>query len=254
MATPGSHFESPDDERISRINTHWSRLFEPRAEVCRYFGPAYRYFMGIVRNADVADELTSRFVERFLRGDFQKHANPEKGRFRAYLKISLRHIAHEYWRELRNRDAHCPISGPDGIAVQESESADAALDRSFDAACSSQWLHQAWKQLEAMQDGERVPYFAVLSLKTSNPNLRSQEIAAELAPTIGINLKAEQVRKILERAREKFAELLLEQVIQSLPGKEHDRIEAELIDLDLLKYCKSALLRRQGLPDGRSSP
>lgn len=49
------------------------------------------------------------------------------------------------------------------------------------------------------------------------------------------------VRKLLQRAREKFAVLLLNEVRRTLEGPSRARLEEELIDLGLYSYCRSAL-------------
>ena len=54
----------------------------------------------------------------------------------------------------------------------------------------------------------------------------------------------ENVRKSLQRAQAKFADLLLDQVAESLDDPAAD-LEAELRELDLLQYCRTALGRRQ---------
>ena len=101
-------------ERLSRIKTHLTELLRAhqgqgesavaaRQElVLLYYGAAYRYLLGIVRDAAVAEELTNDFAVRFLCGDF-KHFDPERGRFRDYLKVALRHLVTDYWRKKKQR-------------------------------------------------------------------------------------------------------------------------------------------------------
>ena len=62
------------------------------------------------------------------------------------------------------------------------------------------------------------------------------------------------VRKLLQRARAQFAEALLDDVAHSLGHPAPDALEQELIDLDLLPYCRDALSRKeQGLEPGAQS-
>src|SRR5256885_1610619 len=67
-----------------------------------------------------AEELCQEFALRFLRGDF-RHADPDRGRFRDYLKVALRHLAGERSR----RPRPLPLSGdrsvppPDPVADVE---------------------------------------------------------------------------------------------------------------------------------------
>ena len=51
-------------------------------------------------------------------------------------------------------------------------------------------------------------------------------------------------RKALQRSHAKFAELLVEEVAISLGEPSREELAKELGELDLLKYCRSALERR----------
>ena len=64
------------------------------------------------------------------------------------------------------------------------------------------------------------------------------------------------VRKLLHRARKLFADLLVEEVARSLGTPDAEPLEQELMDLDLLEYCRSALERitaSQGAVGGRGT-
>src|SRR5438445_11378604 len=101
-----------DDQksRLSSIQTQWTKLFEAhqgpgdaataaqRQLLSRYYSVVYRYLLAMVRDPMVAEDLTQEFAVRFLRGDF-KQANPERGRFRDFLKTALRHLAQDHWRK-----------------------------------------------------------------------------------------------------------------------------------------------------------
>ena len=50
---------------------------------------------------------------------------------------------------------------------------------------------------------------------------------------------------LLHRAREKFADLLLDEVLNSLAEGSLPEVEEELIELDLLEYCRPALEKRR---------
>ena len=56
-------------------------------------------------------------------------------------------------------------------------------------------------------------------------------------------MRADQVRKALQRSHAKFAELLVDEVATSLGAPSRDELAEELRELDLLKYCRSALER-----------
>src|SRR5262245_37690238 len=99
-------------ERLSRISTLWALVHQAHhgtlasAEGAQqklmelYGGAVHRYLLGALRDPDAADELFQEFSLRFLRGDF-KNAQPERGRFRDYVKTSLFHLIADFQRRRR---------------------------------------------------------------------------------------------------------------------------------------------------------
>lgn len=234
------------DDRLSRIATRWTAVFRAhgdaptQAEAARhrlmlqYSGAAYRYLLGAVRDPDAAADLCQEFAVRFLRGDFRR-ADPGRGRFRDYLKRSLSHLVTDHFRARQ--------AGPAPLAADAPEppAADPAGEPDFAAGWRQDVLDQTWKALRA----ENPAFHAVLLLRIENPDMQSPEMADRLTAELGKPMTPENVRKTMQRAQTKFADLLLDRVAESLDDPAAD-LEAELRELDLLKYCRTALARRQG--------
>ena len=86
----------------------------------------------------------------------------------------------------------------------------------------------------------------MLRFRTDHPAVRSPEMAQQLAAQFGKPVKAGWIRKRLLLAREKLAELLVEEVAQTLEKPTPEEIEQELIELELFEYCRPCLERRRG--------
>jgi RNA polymerase sigma-70 factor (ECF subfamily) len=239
------------ESRISKINTAWTVLFKAhrgrsddrqtalKDMVLRYYGASYRYLLAIVGDSDLATELAQQFAVRFLRGDFRR-ANPERGRFRDFLKTSLRHLAQDHWKTKR-RPA-LSLGGPDRPGAKTCETED--LDRPFLDKWREELLARTWEALAQVQAATETPYHTVLLRKTGTDKLSAAALAAQLSAELGQHFSEEGIRQMLHRARKRFAELLVEEVAHSLETEDSDQIEQELIELDLLAYCKDALSRR----------
>jgi RNA polymerase sigma-70 factor (ECF subfamily) len=63
---------------------------------------------------------------------------------------------------------------------------------------------------------------------------------------LGKPLTAAGVRQTLHRAREHFADLLLDELVQALAEPTEADLEDELTELGLLEHCRPALERRRG--------
>jgi len=237
---------------LSRIETRWTLLrqaHEASGELRqasqesllnRYHRAASRYLLAMTRNPELAEELFQDFAVRFLRGDF-RGANPEKGRFRAYLKSSLVSLHRDYFRRQRKGPSQEPLAGDLADRLPE----DADLDEGFDQSWRDELIQCAWNRLQGIGQQAGQPFFEILQLRSSNPELNSGGLAASLnakLETAG-HYNAGSVRKLLQRAREKFAEALLEEVAESLGTRATEPMEEELINSGLHAYCKPALDR-----------
>jgi RNA polymerase sigma-70 factor (ECF subfamily) len=239
--------DQPLDARLSRMSTRWTLVRKAhggpgRAERAaqdalmeRYHGAVYRYLLGAVRDADAADELFQEFALRFVRGDFRR-ADPERGRFRDYLKTSLRRLVTDHYRRQGKRPARLDTAQAAGVAAPKDEGAEP--DAEFLRSWRDELLAQAWEALREVEEASGQPYYSALRLRASAPELRSEGMAARLAAALGREFTSAGVRKTLERARRRFAELLREEVSRSLGSPPDDVVEDELGVLGLLAYCR----------------
>lgn len=239
------------EDRLSRIDTCWQEvgaacaLAEGRAHPAagqllgRYWGAVGRYLLGAVRDEELAGDLSQEFAVRFLRGACSG-ASPGRGRFRDYLKGVLQHLVCDYFRKARR----APVAVPDSFA----EPADAATPSAegaddFAACWREELLARAWDALANFEALTGQPYHAVLRFKSDNPQLSSDALAEHFGQRFGRAVTAAGFRKALQRAREKFADLLLEDLAGALPEPTREALEDELIALRLYEYCRGAVER-----------
>jgi RNA polymerase sigma-70 factor (ECF subfamily) len=125
------------------------------------------------------------------------------------------------------------------------DSDEGSSDAIFLTSWREELLSRAWHALEEHEKASGSPYYTALRLRVDEPNLRSPDIAARLADRLGKPMSPENVRVLVHRARDRFAELLLDAVAESIEDPSPDALEEELIDLRLLEYCRDALQKRR---------
>lgn len=245
-----------DETRLSQLTTRWSLILQVcrgpndtaqarQAEVLeRYCGAIYRYALRCVGgDADLADEACQEFALRFVRGDF-RHANPEKGRFRDYVKTSIVHLLAEFRRQTYARKKVLPLIAEVTAAQPTPEPVD-QLEAEFQLFWQKELLNRAWREMEQRQSENGPPYYTTLRAKAERPTLSAAALA-ELIASAGKGVYSEAgIRQVLHRSREIFAGLLLDEVARSLLSDDLDLLETELADLDLLTYCREALAKRR---------
>jgi RNA polymerase sigma-70 factor (ECF subfamily) len=237
--------DSDPDQRLSQLQTLWTVVCRAHGDgsektvrmaqqqlMARYSAAVRRYLLGALRDADAAAELSQEFALRFLRGDL-KRADPQRGRFRDYLKGTLFHLIGDYYRHRKKSGA--PLAGTHEPAVT-----DEALAATEDILLESwrvELIDRAWRMLAR----EKNAYHDVLRLRAAHPDMRSDIMAAELSRTLGKEVKAPWVRQNLHRARDRFGEILVEEVRQTLDDPTREQLEDELIVLGLHAYCQPVL-------------
>ncbi len=252
--------EDQQHDHLSRITTLWSIVRQAHSPdssgdmttaqeriIQCYSGAIYRYLLTVLRSSDAADEVFQEFALKLLRGGF-RNANQERGRFRDYLKTSVLRLATDYHRK-RNR---AELQQPTGIEAAEPDSPENSNDlqenREFVDSCRDEFLGRAWSVLRDLERETGYLYYSVLDHRVRNPKATSQQIAETLSDDSHVSkpITAAGVRKILERARVRFADALLDEVEQSLEAPRAELVEQELIDLGLHTYCGQACQRRYG--------
>ncbi len=245
--------ETPDSLHLSHIKTDWAWIQQAHhgtsPEMIRYaqerllqrYGNAVRrYLLGALHDENAADDLFQDFCLRFVRGDFH-NASPERGRFRQFLKTVLYHLVVDYQRRRRKtpQALATDVADPDDPTEKESES-----DRKFMNTWREELLNRTWWALEQSQPQVGLPYYELLRYRADHPSVPSGEIAKEFSRRLGKPISADNVRQTLKRARERFADLLVNEVDHSLVNPVPDTLTEELEELGLLSYCADALERR----------
>lgn len=245
MSDPADH--------LSQIQTLWSVVHRAHAgqlEDARpaqermlelYGGAVRRYLMAALRNEDGVDEVYQEFSLRFVRGDF-RNVSPERGRFRSFLKTCLYHLIVDYQRR-RKKGAHVEAD-MEQMAAHSTPAGDSADDAAFLKSWRDDLLARAWQKLANDEQQTGKPYHTVLLVRAEQPDARSPELAAAVSERLGREISSANVRVLLHRARELFAEFLLAAVTDSLPENRRDLLDEELIELQLLDYCRAALERQ----------
>ena len=91
-------------------------------------------------------------------------------------------------------------------------------------------LNRAWGSLAELEQQSGKPFHAVLQFRAAHPDVRSEQMARELSDQMGKEVNAAWVRQNLHRARDRFAEALVNEVVQTLRNPTVSDLEQELIE------------------------
>lgn len=236
----GGQFPS---DRLSGISTMWTVLRAAHGDspesaaaakeilLARYGGAVRRYLLGLLRDPHAADDLTQEFAIRLLTGGFHG-ADPNKGRFRNYVKTTLFHLVSGYLR--KQRAGPGPLANEALVEAEQRSSDPAVADAGFDQAWRAELLSRTWSALA----NAHTTYHTVLQARAAHPSLSSDDLAPKVTEMLGKPITPANLRQTLKRARDLFAELLVDEVSRSLNTPTPEGVDEELAELNLLQYVK----------------
>lgn len=222
--------------RLDAITTHWSRVNDPAWFILRYELAVRKYLTALLKNSDSVQEVIHEVLVGILkRGLVQIKDSP--GRFRDYLRTSLRHAVFQYWR----KQAKAPTGDANFDAiVSEQPSPEEEIDKVWIAQWRECLLDRTWRVFRQQQEKGEVnkAYYIILRLTVDNPGLSSTALAAKAGVILDKSIRPDAARQYLRRARRHYAELLRDEVARTLDNPSPESLVDEFIDLGILDYMR----------------
>ena len=228
-----------DRDRLTDIGTRWTKVqlailgTGPEAKRAqgelfeRYCGAMKRYLQVALGDAGAVDDVVQEFGVALVSGGF-RNAQPERGRFRDYIKGVLFRLVKKHRRREQRLARHIAAD----VDFADPECYPNACEEQFRQSWRDELLARTW---EALAEADPT-FFTVLHFRAAHPDMHSEDMVKELAPQLGKPLTAQGVRQTLSRARKRFVNLLLQQVAGSLECPTPGAIQEELRDLDLATF------------------
>src|SRR6266404_3695998 len=222
---------SPRTDPAVFATTHWSVVLRaghssvPGAQealetLCRtYWYPLYVYVRRQGQSPHDAQDLTQEFFARLLKKKYLRLADPDRGKFRAFLLKSLKHFLVNEWEKARTRKrgaGQCAI--PLDVNIAESRyAAEPVKALTLDQVYEKRW---AVTLIEAVLAGLRESYAATgrlpvfENLKAFIWGHQTKLSYAEAAPQLGLTEGA--VKVAVHRLRSRYRELLRAEVAKTV--------------------------------------
>ncbi len=249
MVTPG-HNQADAHIQPDMDSTRWSVVLAAADEDSRiaqnalsalcevYWYPVYSYIRRRVRTVDEAQDLTQGFFTRLLEKNYVADAQPERGRFRAFLLTAVKHFMRKEWQKAKAQKRggdrlHFSLdfgAGEHRYALEPTDerTPEMLFDQQWAVTLVNNVLGQLRRELVA---AGKEPQFDVLKAHLSG---RAREATyGEAAQSLGISDGA--VRVAAHRMRKRYRELLRAEIGQTVatPGEIEEEIRSLFATLSL---------------------
>jgi RNA polymerase sigma-70 factor (ECF subfamily) len=215
-----SHHEFP--------KTDWTRLLAARGgggalddAVRVYWSPVYAYLRRSGLGSADAEDLTQEFMTTVVLGrDLIGRADPERARFRTFLKASLRNYLLDYYKSptARERRTARPLglSGDDSGHFPEPAATDSAED-AFDRQWAAALIDMALRRGEAYcEQNAMATHWRLFRAVTVDPlsGTASAPAQAEVARQTGVELA--RAVEMIQTARKVFRRMFRTTVAETV--------------------------------------
>ena len=222
------------------VTTRWSVVLQAQDKaspdsaaawetLCRtYWYPLYAYVRHQGHSPHDAQDLTQEFIARFLAKDYLQAAAPDKGRFRTFLRVTLKRFLLNEWDRLRaqKRGGGQTIVSLDtelAEAKYQTEPAGQAPDHLYEREWALALLQKTLADLrqEYEQAGKVEEFIRLKNCLTADRGaIDYPSIATDLGQSVGA------VRVAVHRLRKRFRELFRAAVADTVSTT--DDIDAEV--------------------------
>jgi len=207
---------------LVRSSHPWTEADSAAGFVLRYLAPMRRQLTEVLGSSQHADEALKLLLAHLVSVGFGEH---KRGRLRDFLLRGIRSAA-------KNRVADLPEDKRPVIDLDE-----LTLE-------SKQWvsywreglLERAWRAMERQQhQTPEPPVYSVLFHSTSNRSATSEEIAVAIQNESGLDIDAATVQALMPQARTLFAQLVADEVAETLENPTGEDVKREIAQLGLGK-------------------
>lgn len=222
-----SNAPSPESQRTSTVNlvrtSHpWTKADSAAGFVLRYLAPMRRQLTAMLGSTEQADEGLKLILAHLVSVGF---SDQKQGKLRDFLLRGIRSAARTRIKEIPEEQR--PDLNLDEVTLE-----------------SKQWigywrdglLERAWRSLERMEHATpNPPLFSVLHCATSKPQATPAMMVVQIASETGVQVDEANVQQSLPEARAVFAQLIADEVAETLENPKGEDVKREIGRLGLGK-------------------
>lgn len=207
---------------LVRSSNPWTEADSAAGFVLRYLSPMRRQLIASLGSEQQADEALKLLLAHLVSAGFGEY---KKGRLRDFLVRGLRSAAKSRLSELPQDET--PQVDWEQLTIESKE---------WLRLWREGLLERAWRSLERKEHAEpEFPVYSVLHLATTNPQATPEMLAVQVNTEFGLQIDQRVVREVLPEARSMFAQLVADEVAETLGTPTIEEVKREIGQLGLGK-------------------
>ncbi|MDA8746481.1 hypothetical protein N9N28_17800 [Rubripirellula amarantea] len=207
---------------LVRSSHPWTEADSAAGFVLRYLVPMRRQLTAIMGASELADNALKLLLAHLVSVGFGDH---KRGRLRDFLIRGVRSAAKTAANELP--EAKRPVIDLESVTLESKE---------WLTFWREGLLERAWRSLERIEHAHpEKPFYTILQGATSSTPKTPSVLAAQIATEAGIQISEAKVQELLVEARTTFAQLIADEVAETLEDPSSEDVKREIALLGLGK-------------------
>ena len=207
---------------LVRSSHPWTKADSAAGFVLRYLTPMRRQLISMLGNEEQADEALKLLLAHLVSVGFGEH---KRGRLRDFLVRGLRSAAKTRVSDMP--EAERPELNLESLTLESKE---------WILLWREGLLERAWRSLERKEHADPTsPVYSVLHLATAQPQATPKMLAVQIKAEFGLTVDEATVTQTLPVARTLFAQLIADEVAETLEAPTSEDVKREINQLGLGK-------------------
>ncbi|MEM8667698.1 MAG: hypothetical protein AAGG48_09300 [Planctomycetota bacterium] len=207
---------------LVRSSHPWTEADNAAGFVLRYLAPMRRMLIKILGSPQEADEALKRLLTHLVSAGFGSH---RKGKLRDFLLKGVRSAA-------KRRMADLPVDEAEKIDLDELT----LESKTWITFWREGLLERAWRSLERQEHSSPdLPVYSVLHCATAKPQATPAMLVVQVASEFNVTLDETSLQSTLVTARALFAQLIADEVAETLENPNREEVKSEIAFLGLGK-------------------
>ena len=222
----------PNNSAIALVRTSqaWLQADSAAGFVLRYLAPMRRQLAVLLKSTEQADEGLKMIIAHLVSAGFGAQGHD---RLRDFLLLSIRSAARKRLKEIPERKR--PKIDFDQL---QSDSKD------WLRYWREGLLERAWRALERIEHATPSrPLYSVLHCATANPQATPSMLVIQVATETGVQIDEPKAEAILAEARRMFAQLVADEISETLEKPKSTDVKQEIKILGLGKAFAGIMVK-----------
>ena len=218
---------------LVRSSHPWTKADNAAGFVLRYLAPMRRMLIKTLGTPEDADEALKKLLTHLVSAGFGDRG---RGKLRDFLLKGVRSAAKKRMADLTVEEAEkIPL---DELTLES---------KAWITFWREGLLERAWRSLERQEHADPdQPVYSILHCATANPRATPAMLVVQLASEFNINIDENTLQSTLVTARALFAQLIADEVAETLGSPNREEVKAEIAFLGLGKAFSGISVASEG--------